>query len=99
MIELSKPQFARLVRDALTNLYDPARIETHPLLDVLVDARAPHETKGLRLREVLTALSSACNPPRPSLLAAPNGSAIGSCNYVTSRLSDIGDLPRVRSFT
>lgn len=53
MIELSKPQFARLVRDALTNLYDPARIETHPLLDVLVDARAPHETRGLRLREVL----------------------------------------------
>jgi len=50
---ISRNEFARHVKDALANFYDPAHLETHPLTRCLVPEPSPSETRGLALRELL----------------------------------------------
>jgi CheY-like chemotaxis protein len=45
--------FARYVRDALAELYDPIHLQTHPLGPLLLPAHGPKQTQGRALRELL----------------------------------------------
>ena len=45
--------FARYVKDALANFYDPVHLQTHPLANLLLSHHDPQQTRGQRLRELL----------------------------------------------
>jgi CheY-like chemotaxis protein len=45
--------FARYVKDALANFYDPVHLQTHPLAGLLLSSHDPQQTRGQRLRELL----------------------------------------------
>ena len=45
--------FARYVKDALANFYDPVHLQTHPLASLLLSHHDPQQTRGQRLRELL----------------------------------------------
>jgi CheY-like chemotaxis protein len=50
---LTRPEFARLVRDALNRLYDTSSLETHPLARLLVPGEAQKARAGQELRRIL----------------------------------------------
>jgi CheY-like chemotaxis protein len=59
---MERMEFARLVRDALANLYDNAALETHPLADFLPK---PAEAKVSRAEHLRAALLKAIESLRP----------------------------------
>ena len=59
---MERAEFARLVRDALANLYDNAALETHPLADFLPK---PAEAKVSRAEHLRAALLKAIESLRP----------------------------------
>lgn len=68
---IAKSELAKLVKDALRNLYTPAHLQNHPLLALLSLDREAGETSGeaLRrlLREAIEMLRPGCgSPPRDS---------------------------------
>jgi len=50
---IPKELFARYVKDALANFYDPVHLQTHPLSNLLLSRRDPQQTRGQHLRELL----------------------------------------------
>lgn len=68
---LEQEKFENMVRDALTNLFDQAALQIHPLAAYL-ERSAPARSRGEGLRKTLEAaierLRPADDPPRPGAL-------------------------------
>ena len=60
---LHKDEFARYVRDALANLYDPVHLQTSPLAVLLDPHSLGSETAGAALRELLREAIERLQPP------------------------------------
>ena len=60
---LSRAVFDNYVRDALANLYDPVRLQTHPLGELLLTGELPQETRAQMLRERLREAIEYLRPP------------------------------------
>ena len=60
---VTQGEFARLLRDALLNLYDPIYLENHPLGALLSLERGPGETTGEALRRMLRDAIEVLRPP------------------------------------
>jgi CheY-like chemotaxis protein len=59
---MHREEFARHVKDALSNLYDPIYLQTHPLVGLSNLPRDPGETKGEALRKLLHEAVEALKP-------------------------------------
>lgn len=59
-----REDLARLVKEALDNLYDPPYLQTHPLADILVTDREAGESRGETLRRVLREAADQLKPSR-----------------------------------
>lgn len=59
---ISRDLFARYVRDALCNYYDPVQLQTHPLARLLLSEHPVTTTTGQRLREILREALEALKP-------------------------------------
>ncbi|MGI6377323.1 MAG: response regulator [Anaerolineae bacterium] len=57
-------EFARQVRNGLANLYDPTRLEVHPLLDLLSIDQSHGRARSQILREILVDAVEALRPGR-----------------------------------
>ena len=60
---MSKEILSRHVKDALENLYDPIRLQIHPLLDLLDVPRGPGQSAGEALRQLLWDVIESLRPP------------------------------------
>ena len=68
---VSQTEFANHVRDALANLYDPVRIQAHPLVSLMQLRPAPGETAGEALRKQLREVVESLRPPASIPVDAP----------------------------
>lgn len=59
---VARDLFARYVKNALTRLYDPAHLQTHPLVNLLGVSRAPEETQSQSLRHIFTEAIDSLRP-------------------------------------
>lgn len=59
---ISRDLFARYVKDALSNYYDPVQLQNHPLARLLLADHPVAITRGQRLREVLREALEALKP-------------------------------------
>ena len=50
---IDRQRFAGLVKQALASFYDPARLQTHPLAELVLPGAHPEQTRGQALRQVL----------------------------------------------
>jgi CheY-like chemotaxis protein len=69
-VDLDMVEFERLVRDALTNLFDPAALATHPLAAMVAPPSGTQQGRAELLRAVLVEAVEALRPmgetePRP----------------------------------
>jgi len=68
---ITRDLFGRYVKEALHHYYDPIRLETYPLVDMLVSRHRPAETKGQALREILAEAIKGLRPPEPVPFGRP----------------------------
>jgi CheY-like chemotaxis protein/signal transduction histidine kinase len=61
---LTRPEFTRLVRDALNRLYDSSSLETHPLTRLLVPAAESKARAGQELRRILLNAIQSLHPEK-----------------------------------
>jgi CheY-like chemotaxis protein len=57
-----REDFARFVKEALDNLYDPPYLQTHPLADILVTDREAGESRGETVRRLLREAAELLKP-------------------------------------
>lgn len=60
---MERTEFNRLVRDALSNLYDTAALETHPLTSVFPPSSDQRTSRAEHLRQVLLRAVEGLQPP------------------------------------
>jgi len=68
---MSKEVLSRHVRDALENLYDPVRLQIHPLLELLDVPRGPGQSAGEALRQLLWDTIESLRPSKSILPDRP----------------------------
>ena len=59
---ISRDLFSSYIREALSRFYDPAHLQTHPLVDLLLLRNIPQETKGQALRQMLAETIESLRP-------------------------------------
>ena len=69
----SPEDLARSLRDALANYYDPVRLQSHPLAEMLDLQRGPGETVAEALRRCLRDGIDRLRPPRDTPHGGPSG--------------------------
>jgi len=73
-------EFSRYVKDALSNLYDPIYLHTHPLIGMLMSHQAPGETSGESLRRFLRETIESLQP----LASVPSNDPAWLCHRILS---------------
>jgi CheY-like chemotaxis protein len=68
---IPKELFAGYVKDALANLYDPGKLQVHPLADLLVAESVARETRGQGLRQILLEAIESLQPARRVAFGRP----------------------------
>ena len=63
--------FARYVKDALANYYDPVHLQTHPLANLLALHYALKETRGQSLRQLLREAIASLQPDKSVAFGRP----------------------------
>ena len=83
----SPEELSRLLRDALTNYYDPVRLQSHPLADMLNLQRGPGETVAEALRRCLRDGIDRLRPPHATPQDGPEwlGHRVLLLHYVRSQ--------------